>query len=160
MSKVTVEDGHGNVLSQHDLPDPEPTVDDARALLATFDAEDRLTAIAERVSPEQAVTLAVLLPPWTTGETVEAGALRTHDGLPYEAIQGHTTQADWTPAATPALWRRWRAPDAAPEPWVQPTGGHDAYGLGDRVTHEGQTWESTVAANVWKPGEFGWTPVT
>ena len=83
---------------------------------------------------------------------MEAGALRTHDGLPYEAIQAHATQADWTPAATPALWRRWRVPEATPEPWVQPTGSTDAYGIGDRVTHQGQTWESTVANNVWEPG--------
>ena len=106
---------------------------------------------------DQAVTLAPLLTAWTSGETVEAGALRTHDGLPYEAIQAHATQDDWTPDATPALWRRWRAPDAAPEPWVQPTGAPDAYGIGDRVTHQGQTWESTVANNVWEPGVYGWT---
>ena len=40
--------------------------------------------------------------------------------------------------------------------WVQPTGAHDAYGLGDIVTHNGQTWESTNADNVWEPGVFGW----
>ena len=40
--------------------------------------------------------------------------------------------------------------------WVQPTGGHDAYSLGDQVTHNGETWVSTVDANVWEPGVFGW----
>ncbi len=43
--------------------------------------------------------------------------------------------------------------------WVQPTGGHDAYALGARVTHNGQTWESTVAGNVWVPGVYGWVVV-
>ena len=40
--------------------------------------------------------------------------------------------------------------------WVQPTGAHDAYPLGAQVTHNGKTWTSTVAANVWEPGVYGW----
>lgn len=43
--------------------------------------------------------------------------------------------------------------------WIQPTGAHDAYALGARVTHNGQAWESTVAANVWAPGVYGWVVV-
>ena len=41
--------------------------------------------------------------------------------------------------------------------WVQPTGAHDAYKKDDRVSHNGNTWTSTVAANVWEPGVYGWT---
>lgn len=52
----------------------------------------------------------------------------------------------------------WREVVATGYPaWVQPTGAHDAYGLGDRVTHNEATWESSYAANVWEPGVFGWT---
>lgn len=40
--------------------------------------------------------------------------------------------------------------------WVQPTGAHDAYSIGDKVTHNGKTWESTIANNVWEPGVYGW----
>jgi hypothetical protein len=40
--------------------------------------------------------------------------------------------------------------------WVQPTGGHDAYALGAKVTYQGQRWVSDYAANVWAPGVFGW----
>lgn len=41
--------------------------------------------------------------------------------------------------------------------WVQPFGAHDAYRLGAKVTHGGQTWENTGSdANVWEPGVFGW----
>lgn len=43
--------------------------------------------------------------------------------------------------------------------WVQPTGAHDAYALNARVMHNGFQWNSTVAANVWEPGVFGWTQV-
>lgn len=49
-----------------------------------------------------------------------------------------------------------------PDPWVQPTGGHDAYQIGDRVTFNGQVWESLHNANVWSPtaNPSGWTLVT
>jgi hypothetical protein len=42
------------------------------------------------------------------------------------------------------------------DPWRQPTGAHDAYPLDAKVTHEGKTWRSTIAANVWEPGVAGW----
>jgi hypothetical protein len=45
--------------------------------------------------------------------------------------------------------------EVPPPAWVQPAGGHDAYNTGDRVTHNGQVWMSTVDANVWEPGTVG-----
>lgn len=39
--------------------------------------------------------------------------------------------------------------------WVQPTGAHDAYKLGDKVSHNGKHWESTADNNVWEPGGIG-----
>lgn len=42
------------------------------------------------------------------------------------------------------------------DPWVQPTGAHDAYSLGITVTHGGKTWESLTPTNVWEPGVSGW----
>lgn len=35
--------------------------------------------------------------------------------------------------------------------WVQPTGAHDAYPLGHKVTYNGKTYESLIPANVWAP---------
>ena len=43
--------------------------------------------------------------------------------------------------------------------WVQPTGAGDAYTLGAQVLHLGFNWISTVAANVWEPGVYGWDKV-
>lgn len=40
--------------------------------------------------------------------------------------------------------------------WVQPTGAHDAYPEGERITHKGQEWESTTPHNVWEPSVSGW----
>lgn len=47
------------------------------------------------------------------------------------------------------------ATDGAPA-WIQPTGAHDAYPQGARVTHAGQVWVSIVPNNIWAPGVFGW----
>ena len=45
-------------------------------------------------------------------------------------------------------------------PWKQPEGAHDAYNKDDVVSHNGKLWKSTVDANVWEPGVYGWTEVT
>ncbi|WP_373399682.1 hypothetical protein V8V91_08495 [Algoriphagus halophilus] len=69
----------------------------------------------------------------------------------YEVIQAHTTQADWNPPAVPALFKR-VAVEGQILPWVQPTGAHDAYNIGDKVSYQAQNWESTVDANIYAPG--------
>lgn len=41
--------------------------------------------------------------------------------------------------------------------WVQPTGAHDAYAIGARVSHNDKKWFNEVyESNVWEPGVFGW----
>ena len=42
------------------------------------------------------------------------------------------------------------------QPWVQPTGAHNAYPIDITATHVGKTWESLTPANVWEPGVSGW----
>jgi len=77
----------------------------------------------------------------------------------YRVVQAHTSQANWIPRDVPALFSRVAYPDEI-LPWVQPIGASDAYRLGDKVTHLGQTWENTGSdANVWEPGVFGWVVI-
>lgn len=45
-------------------------------------------------------------PEWKPGLTLAGGDLITHQGQTYRVRQAHTTQADWTPAAVPALYER------------------------------------------------------
>ena len=80
----------------------------------------------------------------------------------YLVNQYHTPQSDWLPNATPALYSE-VAPPGSIAPWVQPLGAHDAYnkpGSGlpksDPVTHKGKTWTSSINADVWEPGVYGW----
>lgn len=42
--------------------------------------------------------------------------------------------------------------------WKQPD-STNPYQKGDKVTHNGKTWESTADNNVWEPGVYGWTEV-
>lgn len=44
--------------------------------------------------------------------------------------------------------------------WVQPTGAHDVYAMGARVSFNGKIWESTVNNNSWSPTVYGWKEVT
>ena len=94
---------------------------------------------------------------WIANEQVLLGDKRLFDSINYECLQLHTTQSNWTPPETPALWK---LVSEGVQPLVQPTGAHDAYQIGDMVTHNGSTWESTVADNVWEPGVYGWVEVS
>jgi len=93
---------------------------------------------------------------WIAGEKVEVGWLRTENGTTYECIQAHVTE--YAPSTVPALWAVYNDPEE-PQPWQQPAGAHDAYNTGDRVTHVSFIWESTIDANVWEPGVYGWTQI-
>lgn len=92
------------------------------------------------------------------GEWVNADDTVVKDGIRYTVLQGHYLQADWVPGEVPALYRREADPgDEWPE-FVQPTGAHDAYKKGDKVTFEGQHYVSLIDANVWSPAAYpqGW----
>ena len=45
------------------------------------------------------------------------------------------------------------------QPWVHPTGAHNAYPLGRTVTFGGKTWENLTPANTHEPGVSGWREV-
>lgn len=79
----------------------------------------------------------------------------------WKVIQDHTTQADWLPDKTPALYKEIAPPGVIPV-WKQPTGAHDAYQKGDKVyfpTINDQVYESLIDANVWSPTVYGWVKI-
>lgn len=67
-------------------------------------AIDRPLTQEERLDKVEA-DMEALQHPWTVGETVQAGDRRYYKGKWYICVQGHTTQADWTPDLVPALWQ-------------------------------------------------------
>lgn len=58
---------------------------------------------------EQAAKVPDLYPAWEPAEAVQPGDRRSWGGKLYKAVQAHTTQADWTPDAVPALWAEVKA---------------------------------------------------
>lgn len=91
------------------------------------------------------------------GVAYEAGDVRQRGGLLYRCVQAHTSQATWTPEDAPSLWTRIADPAQEWPEWIQPTGAHNAYAKGAKVSHNGKRWVSDVDANVWEPGVYGWT---
>ena len=75
----------------------------------------------------------------------------THNGKTWVSLAAANV---WEPGETG--WREVVEEGGVPM-WVQPTGAHDAYKKGDQVSHDGDTWTSTVDGNVWEPGVYGWT---
>ena len=116
------------------------------------------------VTDEFALQTIEMFPYWKTGLTITQDDITNgkhryqYNGKLYRCVQAHTTQADWTPDKTPALWVEVSL-EEFPE-WKQPAGSHDAYKKGDKVTHNGKKWSSDVDANVWEPGVYGWSEVS
>ena len=98
--------------------------------------------------------------PWQPGVAYAVGNLRTYgqgeDVKLYKCVQAHTSQADWTPDVSASLWAVAGNPAEEWPAWSQPIGAHDAYDVGDKVTHNGKHYVSTASANVWEPGVYGW----
>lgn len=81
----------------------------------------------------------------------------SYNGELYRCIQGHKSQADWTPNVAVSLWIPIADPAEEWPEWKQPTGAHDAYNKGDKVSYNEKNWISDIDANVYEPGEYGWT---
>ena len=86
---------------------------------------------------------------WIPAETVSVGMRRTYEGNLYEAIQAHTTQEDWTPPSTPALWKV-----VAEEPPTDEWQAGVAYTIGDVVTYQGSEYECRQSHTA----QVGWEP--
>ena len=112
-----------------------------------------INGILAGLDDETALPVTDLFEPWKTDTSYATGDRVKHNGMLYRCVQGHTTQANWTPDATPALWTLVTV-EEWPE-WVQPTGAQDAYMTGDKVSHNSKHWVSLADNNVWEPGAVG-----
>ena len=110
--------------------------------------------LAITLDDETALTGVELFPAWVVGKAYAVNDRAQYNGTLYKCIQAHTSQSDWMPSATPALWKTVSI-DEYPE-WVQPIGAHDAYNIGDKVTYNGQHYVCTSNANVYAPDVYGW----
>lgn len=113
---------------------------------------------AVSLGDEDALEAVELFPAWAVGKAYAADERIRYGEKLYRCVQAHTSQADWTPDVTPALWTEVAKPGEIPV-WKQPTGAQDAYNKGDRVWYpdrDTDVWVSTADNNVWQPGVYGW----
>ena len=114
-----------------------------------------------RTAPDAAVFAAprTAFDLWAADTAYEVGDVRRHGSTLYRCLTVHTSQATWTPDASPSLWVRIDDPTIEWPDWVQPVGATDAYPKGAKVSHNGKHWISDVDNNTWEPGVYGWTEV-
>ena len=95
-----------------------------------------------------------LFPTWVVGKAYAARGRAQYNGTMCKCVQAHTSQTDRASDATPALWVVVSV-DAWPE-LVQPTGAHDAYHRGDKVSYNGKHYVCTIDGNAYAPDVYGW----
>lgn len=102
------------------------------------------------------------------GHHYVAGDRFNYNGTLYYVREGidHDSQKSWPPDQTPSLYGVVLVEsEGQTVEWKPLPAGSPGYALGQTVTHNGKTWESGVANNVWEPGATGvgeniWKDVT
>lgn len=130
------------------------TLEEVKAII------DALVTLRNSAADEQALKASALYPKWKVDTDYQKGERVLCDDILYKVLTDHTSQADWTPDAAPSLFAKVLIPDknVIPE-WEQPE-STNPYSKGDKVTHNGKTWRSTIDGNVWEPGVYGWEEIT
>lgn len=115
------------------------------------------------LTDSKAIEVSALYPEWTVNnayvvdEIVRYGVDQKGASQLYRILQAHTSQDDWLPDKTPAMYKAIGFTPEGIAIWVQPLAAVDAYKKGDIVSHKDKLWTSDVDANVWEPGVYGWT---
>lgn len=105
-----------------------------------------------------------MFPAWQVGKAYRAkevfsyGVNGVGDPQLYQVLQDHVSAAEWTPDATPSLYKAIGVTEDGYPEWVQPVGASDAYNTGDVVSYNGTLYVSTIDGNVWAPDAYpqGW----
>ena len=115
--------------------------------------------LRELATDEMSLQVSNLYPTWRVGAEYTLGDRVLYGDVLYKVITAHNSQETWTPDVAASLFTKVLIPDenVIPE-WVQPDSANP-YMAGDKVTHNGRTWESVVDNNVWEPSAYGWEVV-
>lgn len=110
------------------------------------------------LSDEDAMKFQILFPEFQPGVEYNEGDRVVYNGRFYKVVQGHLSQEDWNPEAAASIFARIGNPAEEFPEFIQPTGAHDAYAAGDKVTFEGAKYESLMDANIYSPAAYpaGW----
>ena len=127
-----------------------------------------LQMFAQSLEEEKATEVAYMYDPWELGKSYAVGEFLTYgvngvgDPQLYKVVQAHTSQAEWRPDVTPALYVAIGLDEQGYPVWSQPTGAHDAYNKGDIVNYNGALYQSLIDGNVYSPLDYpaGWAVYT
>lgn len=98
--------------------------------------------------------------PWEPDGYFTMGEPVSHNGARYKVLQSHPAQPDWSPDVAHSLFAPFLTSPTGRLPWIQPD-NTNPYMIGDQVTFNGKTYESTIDNNVWSPEAYpqGWREV-
>lgn len=127
--------------------------------------------LSKDLNEEQKENILKQYKPYQVGVAYKVNDKFTHNGKVYEVIQAHTSQVDWLPESTPALYKEYlnveiKNDDGSTTEVVaefkKPTGAHDAYKKGDKVLFNGKIYKSLIDNNAYSPTDYaqGWEEVT
>lgn len=137
----------------------------ADELLAAQSLNHALRLFCQTLPEDKALEVAAVYPEWQPNKQYKINEIvrfgKNQDGEPqiFKIMQAHTSQADWKPDKVPAMFKKLGFTQTGTPVWVQPLGAHDAYQINDVVSHNGKTYKSTAANNVWAPGVYGWVVI-
>ena len=126
-----------------------------------------LQMFAKTLTDEEAMEISTVYPAYEIGKAYAVNEMLTYgvnevgDPQLYRVVQAHTSQADWTPDTTPALYTPIGLTEEGYPVWSQPSGAQDAYNTGDIVDYNGTLYKSIIDGNVWSPEAYpaGWEKV-
>ena len=122
-----------------------------------------MNTVISNLTDEEAVKVKGLYLPWEVGIKYSVDDVRRYGDKLYRCLQAHTSQADWTPDAVPALWVEVSAPGEYREikDNMLPT---EAFAKGEVGWYQSKDnlWKSLIDANVYTPETYpaGWEKYT
>lgn len=110
-------------------------------------------------SDDEALKMVGKYPEWMPGQMYATGDRIRFDGGFYKVVQGHTSQDGWTPIEVRALYTCLSEPAEEWPEFVHPTGAHDVYMAGDKITFKDDHYTCTMDYTAHSPEEYpvAWT---
>lgn len=165
------------VTEEKDRRQAQPAIEQAQADIVTELQDAGKLEKPEAVTEEQAKEDAAKVPEWRDPGTDHSKMYHYGDVVQYEGKLVRSTHQglnSWTPGTLGFDGRIWEIIEEAAEEqpetsetsteqptapaFKQPSGAHDVYKQGDRVTYNGAVYESTIPNNAYSPDAYpqGW----
>ena len=128
-------------------PEPETIIDSSIQYALDF-------AIST-VSDEQSLNCISIFPEWDGHSKLYKKNDRCkYQNRLYKVLLDHTSQEDWTPDTASSLFVEIADPSIEYPDFKQPTGAHNAYNTGDKVTFNGKHYICKMDACTWSPSDY------